>query len=203
MRVLIELEGVLADLQPAYWWAYGQAVAEIQTARTDPATFWRVLRTAAPLSQLVRHANPRQLQTFERRLPELLEADEAIECYRAHADVREQVITLGRAPDRVLVTLGSNRGARQRWLDRCGLTDCFAEMHAIAQQPSNRAAQLLKLTAGAPSTVLCGSEGLTRAADAVGLTVIGVAGGVCTPRRLTQAGAGRVCLDLAEFTDPG
>ncbi len=202
MRIIIELEGPVLNVEPAYWAAYSGAAASVGLARTDRKRFWRAIRRGAGNTEMFTGARPRQLAQYERKLAELLESEECLRQCEAQEGVATALGRLGRHGECVLVTTGRNRDVRQKWLDEEGLSAYFVEMHGLSADPMRRPAQLRQLSSdGGRAMVAAGTAPLARAASEAGLVAIGITAGPANARHLRQAGVDDVCADLDEVAE--
>lgn len=202
MKFILECDGVVLDVQPAYWAAYTAVCAELGAPRIDPAAFWRAIRKGAADGDLVRGVKPTRLRDFRRRFDERLEADEGIAAIEPHSDVGRALATLRQAGECVLVSTGPNRTARQKLLDAANLSVHFSRMKALSEDRGYRIDQLRVLSDGDPQTVVAAaSETLILSAEDSELFAAGVASGTCTRPRLTRAGARVVFADLADLAE--
>lgn len=198
MKIILEFDGPVIDVEPVYWAAYSRVVAELELARKDRATFWRLLRRGAGIGEFLLGAKPRHLQRFREAFPELLESDECLSSGAAAEGVADELRALAAGQYALsLVTLGRNGPARQKLLDEADLSVYFTRMSRLAAAPNQRLDQLKELTEGeARVVVAAGSESLVKLAEEANLAAVGIANGPCTARRLTQAGARMTFTDL-------
>lgn len=202
MRIIVELDGPVLDMEPVYWAAYSEAVSAIGLARTERAKFWRLVRTAAPSGQMILGAKPRQIATYETRFAELLESDLCLDRCCPQPAVGEVLARMAKRARCALVTAGRNRAARQKRLDAEALSIHFMEMQGLAADKRRRPDQLRKLIEESPRALLAASTvGVVRAGADANIMVVGVSNGTCTARRLTQAGAQTIFADLDELAD--
>ncbi len=144
MKLLVDVDGPLLDVQPAYWDAYQQAVSELGLARIDSSTFWRLVRSAASEGVLLRNSKPRHWKVFQERLAALLDVDE----YVARMVPQPGAVRLTSARPRLtlqLLTLHANGPARQRIL--CQIGSFGAPIVSLAGPAEDRVRRLLGLAA--------------------------------------------------------
>jgi beta-phosphoglucomutase-like phosphatase (HAD superfamily) len=202
LTLIIELEGCIADTEPAHWHAYSQAANGLGLPRTDQATFRRVVRTAAPVGQMLKNIKPRHAIEYATSFDALIETDETVDLFQPQGDVVEVVSRLNKIADCVLVTAGANRQARQRFIDANDLGTSFLRLGGLSKMTDRRPQQLLDLTEGRKRVVVAASSpALVTASVAAQLLVVGISNGMCTGRRLTQAGALLTFADLAELAE--
>ncbi len=202
MKLIIECDGALLDVQPIYWSAYSKAVGEIGLARTDEETFWSAVRAEAPTGKVLRGAKLGQIHDYEARFNELIDSDDAAAGCRARVGVGGVLERLNKHGACVMITASANRESRQKALDVGGLSVHFTQMCKLFSQESRRADQLRELTGGDRRVVVAASTiPVVRAASSAELLVVGVSNGPCTARRLTQAGAQWTCSDLEDLAD--
>ncbi len=202
MKLIIECDGPILDVQPIYWSAYSTAVGEIGLARTDPADFWRLVRTGAAGGQAIRGAKPRQFQEYEIRFSALIDSDECCAKCSAREGVAKTLTRLTKHGACALITASANRESRQQALDSDRLSVHFTQMCKLFSQESRRAEQIRELVGDDPRVVVAASTvAVVRAGCAADFLVVGVSNGSCTGRRLTQAGAQLTFDDLEELAD--
>lgn len=202
MRIAIEMDGPVADPQSRYWSAYTQAAEELRLARLDPAEFWRRVRIADPLGRWLPGATPAKIEAFRARFEELLDTDERIAAQSPAAGVVEALIRLKRHAELALISLSTNRTARQAWLDAHDFSVHFLRMVALPRDGSARIRHLKDLVEAQKPTLICGASiPVIQAARSAQMLVVGIGNGAMTPRRLTQIGAMAVFSDLEELAD--
>jgi len=191
MRIIIEFDGPVIDVEPVYWAAYSRVAGELGLARKDRAVFWRLLRRGAGIGDMLTGAKPRHIQRFREAFPEALDLDVCLADGAAREDISGELRALCAGQHVLsLVTLGRNAKARQKLLDANDLSVHFTRMSRLAAEPVLRRAQLQELTEGhARVLVAAASETLVKLGDEAGLFTAGIADGPCAARRLTQAGA--------------
>jgi phosphoglycolate phosphatase-like HAD superfamily hydrolase len=190
MKIIIELDGPIIDVEPVYWAAYSQVVSELGLARKDRAQYWPLVRRGAGIGELVSGALPRHLEHYRQKFPLVLESDEALTEGVPQAGVKEELRALGLSHGLSLVTLGKNAEARQRVLDAHDLSIHFSRMARLSADVFQRRDQLKQLAEDAPRVLIAAaSEPLVKLANELERVVVGVAAGACAARRLTQAGA--------------
>jgi phosphoglycolate phosphatase-like HAD superfamily hydrolase len=200
MLCIVELDGVIFDLRGAVWTAYSQAVEKIGMARTDEATLWRLVRTAAPDAQWVRNARPHQLSVFREAFDQALESDEIIRAWLPHDDVRDTVTTLRRIGDFAAATCGANLAAREQCVRHHGLADTFPKITGIPRSAADARPAWMRLRGDERVVAVLGATvSMIRSADDAGLTPIGISSGPAIGKRLAGAGARAVYRDVPEF----
>jgi len=202
MRLILECDGVVLDVQPAYWAAYSAVCREKGMPRLDPAAFWRGIRRRAPDGQLVPGARPAALRAFRGQFDERLESDEMLGRLAPLAEVKPALARLAESGECFLVSTGPNRAARQQAMDRHDLSIHFMRMKALSDNRGYRVDQLRVLAENDPRTVVAAAgDGLILTAEEAGLFAVGVASGPCTAARLTRAGARCTFASLSELAD--
>lgn len=200
MLLIVELDGILFDLKHACWHAYGLSVGEIGYARTEEATFWRLLRTGADDGLLVRGAKPRHLNAFRHHFQRHLEADETIALMTPGANLAPALKLLHELGQCSLVTSGANVSARQKLLERHHLFDTLPRLAALSPPVARSATQICELAGDSGRAFVLGAgERIIRAAGEAGLPAVGIAAGSCIAKRLTQCGAAVTFADLHAF----
>lgn len=201
MRIVIEVDGPVLDVQPAYWQAYQQVAAELGWARIDAATFWRLLRTGASAGQILRGSKPRHWEHYRTRLTEVLESDEIVSLMKPRPDVGYTLQALKPRHELRLASIGRNVSVRQQLVDGHGWTAYLAGWVELAGASNARVRKLRELTDGpGPSVVVAAGTLLAQTTSDAGIPCVGAANGACTPKRLTQSGAAQIYDDLVEFS---
>ncbi|HRX86037.1 MAG TPA: hypothetical protein P5572_13540 [Phycisphaerae bacterium] len=203
MQAIVEIDGVLFDVQAATWEAYSRAVAEIGLARTEESALWRLVRTGGADGQMVRGARPHQLERFRAAFDAALEDDAVIAKYVPHIDWRESLDVLRGLGPYSAVTAGSNLAARHILLRGNSLGEVFPQLtQAPAPAPAGAAA-LREIAARHADerlvVVFASSVELARYADEAGMVPIGISSGRAIGKRLAGAGARATYADLEAF----
>ena len=198
MKIILELDGPMIDVEPVYWAAYSQVAADLGLARKNRVDFWRLIRRGAGIGDMLAGAKPRHVQRFRETFPGALEAEECLATAVAQPGVADELRALRAGQHSLgLVSLGKNAKTRQRRLDEHDLSVHFSRMARLVSDPFQRLTQLEELAEDHTRVlVAAGSESLVKLANEAGLVVVGVFNGPCTARRLTQAGAGLTFGDL-------
>lgn len=200
MKLIVELDGPVLDVQGAYWEALTTAAQELGLARPDPASFWRIVRGGKPISHAVVGAKPAQSAEFDRRFWEVLEEDRCLNLATPHPGLPETMTALRKHTECTLVTVGRNRTGRQALLDKHAIGQHFMRMLGLAADKSRWKAQLVELADTDPRVVVAFSTpSLLAPISAAGFIAVGVGSGASTPQRLTQAGAALVVDHLDEL----
>lgn len=207
MRLILEFDGAVFDLEPLYYNLHCAIAAELGWSQLDRGTYWRITRKTGRNANVLPGARPVKLEAYHRRFSERLETDDSLLTYEAHADIKRTVILLQRYGACHLITVGSNSTARTRVLGRYDFSGLFPEVLSLNTDPRRRPGELRVLAAGDPRTLVASSSGaITRAAGAADLLAVGIACGACSESRLYQAGAAivyRSLQDLAQSLNSG
>lgn len=197
MKLIIEVDGPILDVQPAYWYAYQVAVAELGWARIDPSTFWRLIRTGASEGQILRGSKVRHWKHYADRFAAVVDADECVARMRPQADVVGPLKAIRRRYPLVTVTIAANKAARERLLLEHGMLDALHGIEVLGGSLAERARRIAELASdmGRP-VVAAGTEAFARAAGEAGICCVGVSNGPCTSKRLRQVGAAEVYNDV-------
>ncbi len=202
MRLILEMDGPVVDVEPAVWSAYAGAAGETGVPRLDRAEFWRRFRVGDPAGRWVPGAAASKVPEFVRRFEARCESDECLDLCAAQAEAGIALIGLKRRAELVLVTVGANKAARQRVLDREKLSEFFTRMLGLPAQPHLRPAQLRELHLMEGKTLVCAATpALVQAAAGAGIPAVGIGQGMATAKRLTQAGASATFLTLAALDE--
>lgn len=202
MNIILEFDGVIADLQEAWYAAHLAATQAVGWSRLDSGTFWRLLRTKGRQADLLPAATPNKLAEYWAKFDQLVESDEFIEKLSFDEKMSANVMALAGHGDLRLVTLGANLARRQQWLVKHKLVRFFKQFEKLDPDPRRRPAEL-KLLAKPDlrSIVVCAGDALIRSAGAAELVTVGISTGPCTGTRLHQAGASVVYKDLSELAE--
>lgn len=202
VRFIIDLDGPVLGVEPQYFRAYTETATAAGYRPAAREAFWRVIREGSQFDRLASGAKPDEVRRFRTAFQEALESDESIKECDAQPGVGAVLARLKRAGSLVLVTMGTNRGARQRLLDSLDLAVHFMTMRCLAAEPARRVAQLRDLAEGDRRVVVaCASEPLARAAHDAGMVPVAVVNGPVTDGRLTRAGAQLVYPNLGALAD--
>lgn len=190
MRVILEFDGVIADVMPGYFAAHRDAAQSVGWSRLDEPTFRRLTRTRGSEAELLPGAKPAKMASYRVAWDRLVEADAAVSSLKPQAGLPEFVRQLRRFGSLIVVTVRPNIEARRHWLDRQGGLDAISCFERLSDDPRRRPVELKVLAANDDRTIVVGSsDTLVRSADAGELFVIGLSTGDCSVKRLTQAGA--------------
>lgn len=204
MQVIVEVDGVLFDVQAAMWEAYSRAVAAIGLARTDEATLWRLVRTGGADGQMVRNARPHQLEKFRQTFNAALEEDDVLARCTPHEDLRETLRALHDLGPIIGVTAGANLAMRHRLLRENGLAEVFPQLTGAGGSAAAGARALREAASRRPEeklvVVLASSVEVTRAADEAGMVPIGITSGPAVGKRLAGAGARATYVEVPAFS---
>lgn len=202
MKLILEADGPILDVGPAYWHAYAAALSELNLPKTDPDTFWRLVRRGAAPGEYIRGAKTQHIQTFATRFAALIESDEAVAQCRPQPDVADALRRITEHGECSLITVGRNRGARQQILSQHDLTVHFLRMMGLFGDPTRRPKQLCELAGDSRrAVVVAASTEVVRAAVRAELIAVGIAQGNCSANRLTQTGAALIFADLDALAD--
>jgi phosphoglycolate phosphatase-like HAD superfamily hydrolase len=202
MRLLIEVDGVILDVQPAFWAAYRGAVARVGLAPADARTFWRLIRTGASDEQLLERARPHQVKQMRAELDQRLESAEVAGTMILHEGAAD---ALGRLVGRFevqAITRFANTGALLAALRPTAAARYFELIDRIDAQAEAAARTIRALVdARPPAAVLCASALMARAASEAEAINIGIASGACIGKRLAKWGTAAMYPDLPAFAD--
>lgn len=197
MNFIVEIDGPVLDVAPAWYRAHREAAAKVGWAALDRPTFWRLTRKQGREANLLRGAKPVKIKAYHAEFDERLEADETVAPCEPHEAIGRVLASLASKGTVRLVTLGYNVDARRAILERHDLmrsVDCFERLTA---DPRKRPGELRTLAAGDPrSLVVASGESLIRAAGEADVSVVGVPRGPCSVDRLHRAGADVMFTDL-------
>lgn len=202
MKFIIDLDGPVLDIHARHMRAYRDAAAATGHAPMADGPIWRIIREGSQPHRLIAGAKPDEVRRFLATLDEALESDEAIAECTAQPDAANSLDRLKRAGSLLLVTLGTNRPARQGVLDALDLSVHFMTMRCLPPEPALRVARLRDLAEGDRRVVVaCASEPLARAAQDAGMLPVGIANGAAVEGRLIRAGAQIVFANLEALAD--
>jgi hypothetical protein len=199
MRVGVELEGLLYDVQGSSYEAFRRAVGRVQWSAVDAATFWRLWRTKGERAVLLPGARPVKSARFLELFAEELEGDETIGAYLSRPGQGDLTRALERFGPVTILTSGTEVAARGRLMAKGGPRRKSESLTAVCGDLAARTAVLARWSGGRPALVIASGGSLTRAACEAGIFVVGVANGSCIGQRLHQAGADLVYPDTEQL----
>lgn len=201
MRFILEFDGVIADVMPAFYAAHRVAAEAVGWSRLDEATFRRLIRTKGREADVLPGAKQVKLEAYEVKLLEIVEEDARIADLTAQDGLFELFRQLLRFGSVVLVATGRNIDARRQWVARQPWAEHVERFERLDEDARRRPVELGVLSEGDERTVVvASSDVLVRSADAAGLFVVGLSTGTCSVKRLQQAGARVVYKALDELT---
>jgi len=201
LRFIVEFDGVLADVVPAWYAAHRAAAEAVGWSRLDEATFRRLIRTKGREADILPGAKQAKLDAYDTEFLKLIEQDASIAALTPQDGLFERFRQFQRFGPIVLVTTGGNIEARRRWVAGQPWSGSVARFERLDPDARKRPVELGVLSEGDERTaVVASSDVLVRSADAAGLFVVGVSTGTCTVKRLQQAGARVVYKALDELT---
>jgi len=202
MRLILEFEGLLADVMPALYAAHRDAATSVGWSRLDEATFRRLIRTKGRDADVLPGAKAVKVEAYERAFRERVEDDASIASLSAFSRLADSLRQLGRFGTIVAVTLGTNLGARRVWLGRQGWAGSIESFERLDVDPRRRPAELRILSENdARTVVVATSDAVVRSADAADLFTVAVSSGTCSVKRLQQAGPRVVYRGLDELAE--
>jgi len=202
MLVIVELDGPVIEIEPTFWAAYSIAVDSIGLARTDPRTYWRLVRKGAPDEKAILGAKPRHISKYRATFDKAIESDACLDQSRGQLGAAGALERLRRRARCLGISRTRNTAARLRVLDGAGLEKMFDDVVALSDSLETRSAELRSLIGSAHRVVVVASSvDVARAASVAEMFVVGVASGCCTGRRLMQMGAQIAFADLDELAD--
>ncbi len=202
MLVIVELDGPVIEVEPAYWAAYSVGVNSTGLARTDRRTYWRSVRKGEPDEKTILGAKPRHVAKYRASFEDAIESDACLDQSRGQLDVAQALRRLGLRARCLGVARTRNKAARLRVLEREGLAKMFDDVVALSDSLDERSTELRSLIGGAHRVVVAASGvDVARAASVAEMFVVGVANGCCTGRRLMQMGTQISYADLDEFAE--
>lgn len=202
MLILVEFDGVLADVRAVYYAAHRCAAGEAGWSRLDESTFWRLIRTKGSQAGFLPGARVGLVASYRTRFELEVEATENIDQFEWRSACADALQRLSRHGSCAGVTVGSNLDARRAVLNRGRIGDFVDRLDGLHEDPRRRPGELTMLATGQPRTmVVAAGDALIRAAGQAQLFCVGVSSGYCSARRLHQAGADLVYTQLEELVD--
>ena len=202
MLILIEFDGVLADLRAVYYAAHCCAARESGWSWLDESTFWRLIRTKGRQADFLPGARVGLVESYHTRFEFEVEATENIAQIEWRLGSADALRELSRHGSCAGVTVGSNLGARRAILESGRIGDSVDRLDCLHEDPRRRPGELTILATGQARTiVVAAGDALIRAAGQAQLFCVGVSSGCCSARRLHQAGADAVYTELEELVD--
>lgn len=202
MLILIEFDGVLADLRAVFYAAHCSAARASGWSWLDESTFWRLIRTKGKQAGFLPGARAGLVESYRARFESEVEATENISQFEWRPGCADALGKLSRHGSCASLTLGSNLDARRAVLEGGGIGDFMNRLDGLHEDPRRRPGELTILATGQPRTiVVAADDSLIRAAGQAELLCVGVSAGSCSARRLHQAGADVVYSELEELVD--
>lgn len=201
MRFILEFDGVLADVMPAYYAAHRVAAEAVGWSHLDEATFRRLIRTKGREADVLPGAKQLKLDAYEVEFLEIIEEDAGIAQLTTQDGLSERFRQFLRFGPVVLVATGRNIDARRQWVAHQPWAEHVDRFEPLDEDARRRPVELGVLSEGDERTVVASSSDLLlRSADAAGLFAVGVSTGACSVKRLQQAGARVVYKALEQLT---
>ncbi len=226
MRLIVEMDGVVFDIEAAWFSAHELATQAVGWSRLDRATFWRLIRTKGRDANVLPAAKPVKIREYWDCFDRALETEGIIAKCALHEQIREVLISwIGRdrsfSRDRTAyssadqrkrpdaeevslecVTLGTNVRARRKLVEVLGFGQVSDRVRGVNPDPKRRQSELRALAAPDPRTILiASSDVLVRSGENAEVFCVGISSGSCTASRLHQAGARVVYGELSELAD--
>ena len=202
MLILIEFDGVLADLRAVYYAAHCNAARASGWSWLDESTFWRLIRTKGKQAGFLPGARAGLVESYRRRFEFEVEATENIAQFEGRLGDATALRKLSRHGSCISLTIGANLDARRAILKSGRIGDFVDRLDGLHEDPRRRPGELTILATGQPRTiVVVADDALIRAAGQAELFCVGVSSGYCSARRLHQAGADVVYSELEELVD--
>jgi len=207
MKFIIEFDGVLTDVRSSYYEAHRRVAESLGWSRLDESTFWRTLRSKGRDGVYLRGARMGLADKHYPAFEQECEREEILAACEPMEGTVECLKHLSRHGTLMAVTMGPNVGARRALAERGGLIRHLEVLEGLDSNPRRRPGELTALSEGDRRAIIVAStDSLIRAAAQTELLKIGISTGVCSIRRLHQAGADLVYSELtalAESLDSG
>ena len=201
MRLVIEFDGVIADVRAAYVRAHREAAEAVGWPAVEAGAFWRMIRKGGPEAVVLRGARPVKLKEYRRAFAERLHSADVVRDLRPHDGALEAVDRLAKLARIYLVTLSANSDTHRQLAADWGLTK-IGRLEGLDSDPRRRPGELKVLARDEPrAVVVAGDAPLIRSATEAGLIAVGMLGGAAIEARLHQAGASIVFPNLTEVGD--
>jgi len=198
MKMLIEFDGILADIAGIHHQAHQKAAALVGWSALSRDEFWRLTRTKGPQANLLPGAKPPKMKEYHARFAECAETNDVWMNGSLRPEIDSMLKRLAVFGTFVFITLGSNLTPRQNAIDKRKLASSSVTLHGLPADPRARPSALRGLIGSDRRALLAAStDGLIRAAGESSILAVGIANGSCTSARLHQAGADLVYRDLA------
>jgi hypothetical protein len=200
MQIIIEIDGVLTNLRPAYWHAYQAAMKQVGLACADEGSFWRVIRRGDPISMVLQGGKPHHVTAFETAFGAAFNDADFAKKLELHEDARDDFQKLKQLGTCRYVTLSAHAEALANMLTRVAHSGCVTTVSALTEGQTN--AQLQAIIGSArPVILLSAGERLLQVADALGYVPIGIASGACIAKRMPRFGAIATYRDVSAFCE--
>lgn len=200
MLILVEWDGVLADMIPAYHRAHRESAAKVGWSALDAVRFRAAMRKQGMDAHVLPSAPPLKVKQYREVFAAALESDDLLHSAALFEGALTALRGIGRHASLIWITLGTNITARQKVLTSTAAIGLFKHQAALDPDPRRRPAQLRTLIGGEKRAVVAAaSEPLIRAAGAAEMIAVGFSTGAASSARLQQAGADIVYGGLDEL----
>ncbi len=200
MKIIIEIDGILTNLRPAFWQAYQEAMKHIGLACADEGSFWRTIRRGDPIATVLQGSKLHHVTAFESAFGTAQASAAFAEKLELHEDAREFFTKLKQLGTCHYVTLSAHAKVLSEMLTTVALPGCDTTVTTL--NDGQFSAELKSLAGGErPVILLSAGERLLQAADAIGIIPIGIASGACIAKRMPRFGAITTYRDVSAFCD--
>lgn len=205
LTFIIEADGVLLDIRPAYASAHQMAVRDVGWSVMAPDDFWRRVRSKGEQSIVLPGIPPLKLKRYQSAFDEWVENEASWKDVRVVENLNDIMRKVSRIGTCMVMSCGRNPELRCKLLTSQYQGPLpLGEVFALDSDPRKRSAGLRAKLSGVAegravavvSTDLC-----TRTAREIGLLTVGISSGSCSAARLTQAGAEIVYRRFSEFAN--
>jgi phosphoglycolate phosphatase-like HAD superfamily hydrolase len=202
LTTLVELEGVVLDVKARYWRAHCEAIEAVGFTGPEESEFWRLWRTGATDSQMVRHGKDRHVREYRRLRDARIDATDLMALDEAHPGAAVNLKILKGYGTAHLVTLCRNRDGINATLDRLDLWMHF-DRKEVLPESRDRRVELLGELAGStrPALALAGTVPFALAANEAGCRVVGMKTGLAYPKLMRQVGVDVFYGSFDDLTD--
>ncbi len=202
MLILLEWDGVLAEVMAGYHRAHQQCAAKVGWSALDSARFRAAMRKQGPDAQVLPGAPLPKVKTYRELFVAALESDDVLRATPLHESAAVHLRAIARHATLICTTLGTNLAARQEVLQKGGIAGLCKQSVTLDPDPRRRPGQLRTLFGSEKRTLVAAtSEPLLRAAGSADIIAVGFSSGAASSARLQQAGADIVYGGLDELAE--
>lgn len=202
LNTIIEYEGPVVDVRPRYWAAHKEAVTAVGFDGPTENEFWRLFRTGAADSVMVRYGKDRHAVEYGRLRDERIHSTELMDLDEPQPGLAENLRVLKQMGACHLVTTCSNREGINATLDRLDVWIHFEQKRVLPENRDRRVDALKELAGPHRATLaVAGTVPFAYAAGEAGCRVVGLESGPTVPKLMRQVGVDLFFESLDNLTE--